>query len=215
MRLVAVIATLGSSLGLDLSSLGWVKPLPPYSPSASLFRVAFRTTAGDFSVKLDRELSPEGVDRFLALAGDGFFDDMLLYRVVPGFLVQFGTAADPAVQARWQTARIQDEPNLVKFRRGTLSYAGAGEDSRSCHFFIALEPHGLNLGKKAAHETTLGWVQPEEMGVIDQVVRNFEASAYPDTGRLQGALVAQGNAAAAEFPLLDRITECRVCPPVS
>lgn len=197
--------------GLDLGGL-WPKPLPPYSPSAATFKVAFETTAGGFTVDLDRELSPEGVDRFLALASEGFFDDQILYRVVPGFLVQFGVAADAAVQARWQTARIGDEPNRVPFRAGTLSYAGAGEDSRSCHFFIALEPHGLNLGK-ALHETTLGWVVPDEVSTLETVVRNFEASGYPDTGKLQGELVARGNGAAAEFPLLDRITRCYVCPP--
>ena len=55
----------------------------------------------------------------------GFFTDMLLYRVIPGFLIQFGVAADPKVQAKWQNDKIPDEPNLHKFRGGTLSFAGA------------------------------------------------------------------------------------------
>ena len=77
----------------------------------------------------------------------GFFTDMLLYRVIPGFLVQFGVAADPAVQAKWQNQKFADEENKVQFRAGTLSYAGAGADSRACHFFVALEPSGARLCK--------------------------------------------------------------------
>lgn len=83
---------------------------------------------------------------------------MLLYRVIPGFLVQFGVAADPALMAAWKDQQFADEPNRASFRAGTLSYAGAGVNSRSCHFFVALEPSGLRLGK-AKHETTIGYVE--------------------------------------------------------
>ena len=110
---------------------------------------------------------------FLVLVADGFFSDMLLYRVIPGFLVQFGVAADPAVQAKWQNQKFADEENKVQFRAGTLSYAGAGADSRACHFFVALEPSGARLGN-AKHETTIGHV--EEVAVFEQVAANFQAA---------------------------------------
>lgn len=145
----------------------------------------------------------------MELVSDGFFTDMLLYRVIPGFLVQFGVAADPKVQAKWQDARIPDEPNQVNFKGGTLSFAGAGENSRSCHLFVALSPNGNSLGK-AKHETTLGHIK--EVEVFEKVASNFRATGYPDTGSLQGALVSQGNAAAAKYPKLDRILQCAVVP---
>ena len=167
------------------------------------------TTAGSFTAVVERSNSPQGVDRFLELVSTGFFTDMLLYRVIPGFLIQFGVAADPQVQAKWQNSKIPDEPNLVKFKGGTLSYAGAGADSRSCHLFVALSPNGANLGN-ALHEATLGHIT--EVEVFEQVAKNFQASGYPDTGSLQGGLVSQGNAAAAKYPKLDKILSCAVVP---
>lgn len=167
------------------------------------------TTAGSFTAVVERSNSPQGVDRFLELVTSGFFTDMLLYRVIPGFLVQFGVAAEPQVQAKWQNNKIPDETNQVKFRGGTLSFAGAGANSRSCHLFVALSPNGANLGN-ALHETTLGHIT--EVEVFEQVAKNFQASGYPDTGSLQGALVTQGNAAATKYPKLDKILSCTVLP---
>ena len=178
------------------------------------FRVRFTTTAGSFTATVNRENSPEGVDRFISLVRDGFFTDQLLYRVIPGFLIQFGVASEPGTQRRWDAPiggppPLADEPNRHDFRRGTLSFAGAGANSRSCHLFLALEPHGTTLGK-AAHETTLGWVDDDGLEVLERVASNFHESGYPDTGALQEALIRKGNGAAAKFPLLDRIESCDV-----
>ena len=170
-------------------------------------RVKCSTTAGDFTIKLDRALSPKGVDRFLDLVNVNFFDDMLLYRVIPGFLIQFGVASTPEKQAPWQVAQIQDEPNKVKFRHGTVSFAGNGKDSRTCHLFVALKPSGTSLGN-ALHETTIGHV--EDMEAWERVASNFQKAGYRDTTSLQGALVQRGNAAAEKYPELDRIHTCEV-----
>jgi len=170
-------------------------------------RVRCTTTAGAFTVSLKPSLSPLGVARFLELVEANFFSDMLLYRVMAGFLVQFGVAADPAMQARYQEARFKDEPNKVPFKAGTLSFAGNGVDSRSCHLFVALEPNGASLGH-AKHETTLGHLDEEGIATFEQVVANHKAARYGDTGSLQGALVSRGNAAAAKYPKLDKILQC-------
>jgi peptidyl-prolyl cis-trans isomerase A (cyclophilin A) len=132
---------------------------------------------------------------------------MLLYRVLPGSLIQFGCAADPSVQARWQDATFPDEPNRVTFRGGTLSYAGSGTDSRTCHLFVALSPNGAALGN-AAHEATIGHVQ--EVGVFEKVAANFEKNGYSDLGELQAELVRVGNAAASAYPDLDRILSAEI-----
>ena len=179
---------------------------PPPIVESKVIRLRFATTAGDFSVDLDRALSPNGVDRFVDLARSGVFDSQILYRVVPGFLLQFGVAADPAVHAQWDTpeTRLADEPNRAPFRRGTLSFAGSGPNSRTCHAFIALEPYGRQLGK-ADHEAALGQVCESDLHVLDRIVRNFQKTGYPDVTGLQGDLVRQGNSAAAEYPALDSI----------
>lgn len=214
--------------------------LPAEFPAAIVeskkYKVQFKTTAGEFTITLDRALSPLGVDRFVELVNDGHFTDMLFYRVLPGFLIQFGVAADPAQQRKWDwtlgpngekvwvNLPIADEPNRAKFRAGTVSFAGSGENSRSCHLFIAMEPYCSRLGSElgsergSPHETSLGFVDAgldgrvglgDGLEVMDRICRKHTANGYiyaePETGHLQGALVDHGNAAAAEFPLLDRI----------
>jgi len=171
--------------------------------------VTCASTAGPFTITLKPEDSPQGVSRFLELVDDKFFDDMLMYRVIGGFLVQFGVAAHPEEQAKWQDATIEDEPNREPFREGTLSFAGGGVNSRSCHLFVALGPNGAQLGH-APHETTLGHLDAAGIATFKRVVSNHEAAGYPDTGELQGALVEQGNDAAANFPKLDYIKTCKL-----
>lgn len=195
------------TLGDDPSFDPFAADYPAAVVDQEVTGVRFVTTAGDFSIVVDRAYSPEGVDRFLKLVKAGVFTDMLLYRVVPGFLVQFGCAADPGLQAEFETARIPDEPNRATFRAGTVSFAGSGTGSRSCHLFVALSPYGLELGK-AAHEATLGHVQ--EVEVFEKIVSNFEASGYPDLTELQAELLKRGNEAAADYPDLDRILSAQI-----
>ena len=199
------------------------EPFPEAIVESKIYKVHFKTTAGPFTITLDRALSPNGVDRFVELVKDGHFTDMLFYRVLPGFLIEFGVAADPAQQRKWDytlgpnkeklwvNQPLTDEPNREKFRAGSVSFAGSGENSRSCHLFIAMEPRGAERLGSAPWETTLGFVdeQTTEENVMDRICRRHTGNGYiyawPDTGSLQGALVDHGNAAAAEFPLLDRI----------
>ena len=105
----------------DIKNLaGFGEDFPPATVESAITRVKFSTSAGDFTVQLDRALSPIGVEHFLQLVRSGFFEGQLLYRVVPGFLVQFGVAADPAVMSQWSAGQLADEPNRAPFRRGTL-----------------------------------------------------------------------------------------------
>ena len=184
---------------------------PPAVVESKVARLKFSTSAGDFTVEVDRALSPSGVDRLLDLVSSGFFENQLLYRVIPGFLIQFGVAADPKVHAQWDQAeaRLPDEPNRAPFRRGTLSFAGSGPSSRTCHMFIALEPHGRRLGK-AEHEAALGRVDDLGLDVLESIVQRFETTGYPDVTGLQGALVEQGNGAAAEYSGLDYIVRVSI-----
>ena len=173
-------------------------------PSSSIFR--------PFTILLNASLAPLGVRRVSKLVRTGFLDGQILYRVIPGFLVQFGVAADPTVHARWQRGekrRLKDEPNRMPFRHGTLSFAGAGTDSRTSHLFVALAPNGVRLGRGTPHEATLGHVV-SGMETWERVVANYQKSGYKDTGTLQGPLVQRGNAAAAAYPLLDRIRACHM-----
>lgn len=163
------------------------------------------TSAGDFVIELVEEWSPLGVQRFLDLVADNFFDDQLLYRVMPGFIVQFGVAADSRMQAKWEKRMLRDErTGCAKFKNGTVSFAGTGQkDSRSCHVFIACEPGGITLGE-AFHETPIGQVVVG-LEVLEQIQDNYEDAGYPENLNIQEQLVKKGNSAASEYPKLDRI----------
>ena len=171
-------------------------------PLCTTHRVRREHGFGDCIIVCERNYSPAGVDRFLELVQAGFFDDQVLYRVLPGFLVQFGVAAKPEVQSRWEDERIADEPNRCTFRAGTVSFAGGGTDSRSCHLFVALSPNGAQLGG-AAHEATIGHVQ--EVEVFEKIASRFEANhpELPDLQSIQRDMVSQGNEAASDYPDLD------------
>jgi cyclophilin family peptidyl-prolyl cis-trans isomerase len=174
-----------------------------YASSTPDEQVRFETTAGNFTMDLYRDWAPLGFERFMKLVQANFFDDQIVYRALPGFLVQFGVAAEPVVQAIWQNDKFSDdEQRFVPFTKGTLSFAGAGANSRSSHVFISDTPLGTQLGK-SLHERPFGRINnPKEQQFLDQV--NNE---YGDITTLQNELVAKGNEAAAAYPNLTRITK--------
>lgn len=106
------------------------------------FKVKFECTNGEFTVECTKKWAPLGVERFYALVREGYFDDTGFFRVVPGFVVQFGLAADPAVTAQWRTKTIKDDPVTQTNAPGTLTFATSGPNSRTTQLFI-------NLGNNA------------------------------------------------------------------
>lgn len=111
-------------------------PTPTSGQAPAQFRVRFHTTAGDFVVESRRAWAPHGVDRFHDLVTSGFFADVAFFRVVPGFMVQFGIHGVPDVAARWRQEPIPDDPVLQSNTRGMMSYAMAGPGTRTSQLFI-------------------------------------------------------------------------------
>ena len=118
-------------------------PPPPDAASPESFRVKFETTKGDFTVEVTRAWAPKGADRFYRLVTEGYFEDIRFFRVLPGFMAQFGLSGNPAVNARMDTLRIPDDPVTQSNKRGMLTFATAGPNTRSNQFFI-------NYGDNAA-----------------------------------------------------------------
>ena len=110
----------------------------PVGPAPDSFRVVFETTRGAFVVEAHRAMAPVGVDRFYALTRAGFFDDNGFFRVVPGFVVQFGASGDPMTSAHWDSLHIADDPRIENNRRGTIAFAKDGPGSRATQLFINL-----------------------------------------------------------------------------
>ncbi len=101
------------------------------------FTVRLETTAGDVVVEVRREWAPLGADRFYNLVKAGYYDDTRVYRVVPGFMAQFGVHGDPYVNYVWRRALLRDDPGVERNVRGRIAFARAGPHTRSTEVFIS------------------------------------------------------------------------------
>ena len=114
------------------------------------FKAKFDTTAGEFTVEVTRKWAPLGADRFYNLVKAGYYTDVAFFRVIDGFMAQFGLHGDPAVGAVWRGARIKDDPvGNVSNLRGTLTFATAGPNTRTTQLFI-------NFGNNSNLDITSG-----------------------------------------------------------
>ncbi|MFN5433422.1 MAG: peptidylprolyl isomerase [Planctomyces sp.] len=102
------------------------------------FRVKFETSCGDFAVEVQRDWAPLGADRFHELVQAGFYDECRFFRVVPGFVVQWGMNGDPAVYAKWKDREIKDDKVTQSNREGMITFASRGPNTRTCQLFINL-----------------------------------------------------------------------------
>lgn len=116
---------------------GCKKPAPKIVVP-EIFRVQFETSQGIFIVEATRAWAPHGVDRFHELVRKRYFDDGRFFRVIPGFIAQFGVHRDFNVHAAWRQLFIPDDPPKQKNLRGTLAYAMSGPATRATEIFINL-----------------------------------------------------------------------------
>ena len=107
------------------------------------FKAQFNTTKGKVVIEVTRSLSPNGADRFYNLVRSGYFKDIAFFRVIPGFMCQFGIHGDPAVSAKWRDANIADDPVKGSNTRGAITFATAGPNTRTTQLFINF---GDNVG---------------------------------------------------------------------
>ena len=166
-----------------------------------VFRVRFETTRGGFTVEATRDWAPKGADRFYNLVRSGFYDGARFFRVVPGFVVQFGLPADPKLAAVWKTSNIADDPVKTSNARGTLTFATAGPNTRTTQLFVNF---GNNRRLDAMGFAPFAKVVAG-MEVVDAL--HPEYGERPDQGRIQ----AEGEGYLAQgFPRLDAIRTARV-----
>ena len=108
-----------------------------------VYKVKFETSKGDILIEVNRSWAPRGADRFYNLVKNGFYDECRFFRVVPNFVIQFGMHGDPAISRMWANARIKDDPVTKTNRRGTLSFATSGPNSRTTQVFINLKTNSF------------------------------------------------------------------------
>jgi len=108
------------------------------------FQVKFETTRGDFTMDVTRAWAPIGVDRFYNLVKHHYYDNMVVFRAVTGFVVQFGISSYPAVNAAWRDAEIQDDTVTQSNKRGFVTYAKTSQpNSRSTQIFISFKDNSF------------------------------------------------------------------------
>jgi peptidyl-prolyl cis-trans isomerase A (cyclophilin A) len=169
------------------------------------FRAAFDTSAGPFVVLVHRSWAPKGADRFYNLVKYGFFDNCRFFRVLPNFMAQFGINGDPAIQARWRNVNLQDDPVTQSNRRGTITFATAGPNSRTTQVFINFKNNaGLDGGFAPFGEVVSG------MEAVDKI--NAEYKEQPEQELIQ----RQGNAyLTKQFPRLDYVKKATIQKPAA
>jgi peptidyl-prolyl cis-trans isomerase A (cyclophilin A) len=188
------------------SRAGLRDPARAQERAPSVFRVRFDTTKGPFVVEVHRDWAPRGADRFYNLAKVGFFDDIRFFRVIAGFMVQFGIQGDPAVAAAWREATVQDDPVKQSNRRGMVTFATAGPNTRTTQIFINFKD---NAGLDGQGFAPFGQIV-EGMSVVDSLFSGY-GEGGPGGGPDQARLQAEGNAyLKRDFAKLDSVKTARL-----
>lgn len=180
-----------------------LKPAALHAKAPATYEVAFKTTKGTFVVTVHRTWAPIGADRFYNLVRARFFDGDEFFRVVKGFVVQFGLSGFPAVSSAWQNANIKDDPVKASNTTGTITFADAGRNTRTTQVFV-------NLTNNASLDTQgfspFGKVT-KGMAVVNKLYGGYGEAVT----NLQGNIASQGNAFLKKrFPKLDAVIAARV-----
>jgi peptidyl-prolyl cis-trans isomerase A (cyclophilin A) len=166
------------------------------------YNVDFDTSKGKVTIEVTRAWAPNGADRFYNLVKNGFYNDARFFRVISGFMVQFGIHGDPAVSAPWRMARIPDDPVKESNKRGYITFATAGPNTRTTQVFINFRD---NAGLDGQGFAPFGRVI-SGMDVIDKLYAQYGEGAPSGRGPNQAQIQSEGNAYLTKsFPQLDYI----------
>jgi peptidyl-prolyl cis-trans isomerase A (cyclophilin A) len=163
------------------------------------FKAKFETTQGTFIIEVHRDWAPNGADRFYNLVKNGYYDGEKFYRVVPGFVVQWGIHGDPSIAGKWMHSVIPDDPVKETNKRGFVTYTQSGQpNTRSVQLFINL---GDNSRLDSMGFAPIGKVI-EGMDVVDKLYGGYADGLT----KLQGRIAEEGNAFLEKnYPQLDAI----------
>jgi peptidyl-prolyl cis-trans isomerase A (cyclophilin A) len=176
------------------------------------FDVEMQTTKGTLVVRVKRDWSPRGADRFYALVRQRFFTDVAFHRTIRNFVAQFGIHGDPAVATAWNGRTIADDTVRTSNVRGTLSFARGGANTRSTQLYF-------NLVDNARLDTANTFGFPpigrviKGIEVLDSLNWEYSGTRGGQTfpGPRQDSLRLQGNAYLKRlFPRLDYIVRSRI-----
>ncbi len=186
------------------------KPIPPalLAPEKATekapdkYKVKFVTTKGDVVIEVTRDWAPKGADRFYNLVKLGYFEDIAFFRVIDNFMAQFGIHGEPKVNAAWRKARIDDDKAKESNKRGYVTFATSGPNSRTVQMFINFKDNTMldSQGFSPFGKVVKG------MDVVDKLYKGYGEGAPRGRGPSQPLVQSRGNAyLQKDFPKLDYI----------
>ena len=146
------------------------------------FKAKFETSKGDFVIEVHRDWAPLGADRFYDLVASGYFADVRFFRVLDGFMAQFGINGDPAINKAWSNATIPDDPVVQSNKRGFLSFAMRGPNTRTTQIFINYGDNSMLDGQGFSPFAKV----VEGMDVVDKLHADYGEGAPQGMGPDQG-----------------------------
>jgi peptidyl-prolyl cis-trans isomerase A (cyclophilin A) len=204
---LAAVLTLGLSATplIAQGNLGNPAALTEQAPAS--YKARFDTSKGVFVIDVRREWAPVGADRFYNLVKNGFYDENRFFRVISGFMVQFGINGNPQVSTPWRNAQIKDDPVKQSNKRGFITFATSGPNSRTTQVFI-------NFGDNARLDG-MGFAsfgqESSGMNVVDQLYSDYGEGAPSGRGPNQGRMQGEGNAyLTKDFPNLDFVRKATI-----
>jgi peptidyl-prolyl cis-trans isomerase A (cyclophilin A) len=206
-RLIAILLAL--VVAAPAMSQQFANPAALTEQAPPVYKAKFDTSKGPFVIEVHRDWAPIGADRFYNLVKNGFFDNVRFFRVVSGFMVQFGINGDPSLSARWREARIRDDAVKQSNTRGMVTFATAGPNTRTTQVFINFADNSQLNGMGFA---PFGQVL-SGMNVVDALYSGYGEGAPRGSGPDQGRLQQEGNAyLMKEFGKMDFVKKATIEP---
>jgi peptidyl-prolyl cis-trans isomerase A (cyclophilin A) len=182
-------------------------PVALNEKAPAVYKARFDTSKGVFVIEVHRDWAPNGADRFYNLVKNGFYDNVRFFRVIEGFMAQFGINGEPSISSRWRNAVIEDDPVSQSNKRGFITFATSGKNARTTQVFInfkdndRLDSHGFSpFGQVISG-----------MNVVDALNAEYGEGAPRGTGPDQGRVQFEGNAYLSKsFPKLDYVKKATI-----
>ena len=205
LRLALLLAAVSAPAVAQAPDLSNPAALVEQAPAS--YKVRFDTSKGPFVIQVNRAWAPHGADRFYNLVKHGFYDNVRFFRVISGFMVQFGINGDPSISARWREANIPDDPVKQSNKRGMITFATAVPNTRTTQAFINF---GDNSQLDGMGFAPFGQVV-SGMNVVDAINAEYGEGAPRGRGPDQSRLQTEGNAyLSRDFARMDYIKKATI-----
>jgi peptidyl-prolyl cis-trans isomerase A (cyclophilin A) len=197
----AAVALVAGAAALAAQTDKLKNPASLNEEAPATYKASFDTSAGTFVITVHKTWAPKGAQRFYNLVKNGFYDECRFFRVVPDFMVQFGINGDPSIQGNWANANITDDPATQSNKKGYVTFATRGKDTRTTQVFVNFKDNSFldKQGFAPFGEVTSG------MDVVEKITSQY--GEKPN----QGSIQSQGNTyLKAQFPKLDYVKKATI-----